>query len=458
MRVLVVSNLFPPVQFGGYELLAHRVTEGFRAKGHDVDVLTSDCLADTVEEDPAHIKRVLKLTTNFPRQGEEVGFVDFRRSSINRVAKKNFELTRQQLASQPYDAVFCWCMNRMSLGAVFAAQAAGVPVCYTVNDEHPKQFAETPWQMRPDRMARRVAEETIWPMATFGHATPFPITTISRFLQDVLVEHGCPLEEAEVIYQGADIEKFPYQPSLRGDATPIKLLFAGQICENKGVHTILRAVGELRRRGIDAQLDIVGHGVPDYRKKLDDIVEEQSIGAFVNFRGFVPHSEIPSVFHDHHVLIFATEITEGFGLSHVEAMACGCAVVSTTVGGCAELIRHGENSLAFGIADPVDLANQIESLYSDEALRSGLLERARNHVEQHHTLEGYIDQLEDFVIRTAGLSNKTCPPQGCCGQTQTANDCTEKDWASPAQPPPYGSLCRSAPRCRSYLEQPSTRH
>lgn len=404
MRVLIVSNLFPPVQFGGYELLAHRVTEGFRAKGHQVDVLTSDCLVDTVDvddEDETHVDRLLQLTTNFPRQGEEVGFVDFRRPSIHRVARQNYELTRRQLASHPYDAVFCWCMNRMSLGPVFAAQAAGVPVCYTVNDEHPKQFAETRWQFSAPKLARRVAEKTVWPLATFGHTKPFPITTISRFLQEVLIGHGCPLADAEVIYQGVDIEKFPFQPCPRQDATSVKLLFAGQICENKGVHTILRAVGELRRRGIDAQLDIVGHGVPDYRQLLDEIVEEQGIGDFVEFCGFVPHAEIPHVFHDHHVLIFATEITEGFGLSHVEAMACGCAVVSTTVGGCAELIKHGQNSLAFAIGDPVDLADQIQTLYRDEDQRTGLLTRARDYVERYHTMQGYIDQLEDFVARTA---------------------------------------------------------
>lgn len=405
MRVLVVSNLFPPVQFGGYELLAHRVTEGFRSKGHHVDVLTSDCLADTVGDESTDIQRKLKLTTDFPRQGEEVGFVDFRRPSIHRVARQNYELTRRQLARQSYDAVFCWCMNRMSLGPVLAAQDAGVPVCYTVNDEHPKQFAETRWQFSASGIAKRVAERTLWPMATFGRAQPFPITTISRFLQDVLVGHGCPMTEAEVIYQGVDIEKFPYKPCPRTDADPIKLLFAGQICENKGVHTILRAVGELRRRGVNAQLDIVGHGVPDYRLNLDEIIAEQSIAECVNFRGFVPHSKIPQVFHDHHILIFATEITEGFGLSHVEAMACGCAVISTTVGGCAELIKHRENSLAFGIADPVDLADQIEALTSDESLRTDLLSRARDYVEQHHTMQGYIDQLEDFVARTAGLPN-----------------------------------------------------
>jgi glycogen(starch) synthase len=434
MNVLIVSNLFPPVQFGGYEQLAQLCTEGLRERGHCVDVLTSDCLADTVEFNPDDVHRVLKLTTNFPRQGEEVGFVDFRRKSIHQVARINYAKTLAQLKTRDYDAVFCWCMNRMSLGPVFAAQAAGVPVCYTVNDEHPKQFAQTPWQMRPAKIGRCIAEQTIWPMATFGHSKPFPITTISRFLRDVLVGHGCPLESSEVIYQGVDIEQFPYIPRGRQTGEPIKLLFAGQICENKGVHTIIRAVAELRRRGVNATLDIVGHGVPDYREKLEEIVDEQNVRDIVNFVGFVPHSEITSVFHDHHVLIFATEITEGFGLSHVEAMACGCAVISTTVGGCAELIRDNENSLSFEIANPIDLADQIERFDSDENLRLRLVSQAREYVVDRHTLEGYIDNLEGFVKRVAGL------PEHATTESATTESAPTESALGAGEPACFGAL------------------
>lgn len=211
------------------------------------------------------------------------------------------------------------------------------------------------------------------------------------------------MRNAEIIFQGVDLQDFPFAPCERSGESPLRLLFAGQICENKGVHTILRAVGELRRREVAVTLDIVGHGVPNYREKLETIVAEEQVEDCVQFTGFVPHDQIARVFHDHHALIFATEVTEGFGLSHVEAMAAGCAVVSTTIGGSAELIRQGENALAFSAGDAHDLAEQVVALYRNEPLRMSLVAAARAYVERHHSMRGYIDQLEAFVTATAGL-------------------------------------------------------
>ncbi|MCG8455192.1 MAG: hypothetical protein MI919_02855 [Holophagales bacterium] len=144
MNIAFVSNLWPPTVFGAYAILASQVAETLRGQGHRVRVLTSDFVSDA----PKDVAPLLALTTPFPRQNENVGAVDFSLRRQAAVARFNQRVTREWLEEQPAgfedgrgaDVVFCWCLNRLSLGPVRAAQALRIPVCQTINDFHPRQF------------------------------------------------------------------------------------------------------------------------------------------------------------------------------------------------------------------------------------------------------------------------------------------------------------------------------
>ena len=164
MRVLVVNNLYPPMAFGGYEVLCQQIVETMQSRGYEIDVLTSDFRAAECPPAP-RVHRLLQLTTDFPRPGEDVGFVDFRLRRMHAVARVNQEHTERLLREKAYDLVFCWCLNRMSIGPVLAARDVGVPVCYTVNDEHPKQFRPAQGAGLRAR-ARVLAERSLWSKAT----------------------------------------------------------------------------------------------------------------------------------------------------------------------------------------------------------------------------------------------------------------------------------------------------
>ena len=423
MRVLVVSNLYPPIVFGGYELLCRQIVELLRERGHEVDVLTTRFRAEELAPTPG-VERRLHLTTDFPRPGEDVRFVDFRLTTLHRVAEVNQRITSESLGRKAYDLVFCWCMNRLSLGPVLAARAAGVPVCYTVNDEHPKQFR---FLRAPDTLRERLkalAERILWRKATLRAVAPVPTTVISQALKDSLVAQGTPLEEAQVIHQGIPLGQFPFDPAWREPGEPLRVLYVGQLSESKGVHTVIRAVGETEQRrpgGLD--LTIVGSGVPAYERSLRALVDECGIGSRTRFTGSIPHGEIGEVYQRHHVLVFASECREAFGLSHVEAMASGCAVVSTTRGGCAELVRHGENALAFESGNALHLASRLEDLLDSESLRRALVRGGRRWVEEHHDLAAYCTALEAFMAgaqqgaaRTGG-AGPACRPGSAPGRT-----------------------------------------
>lgn len=399
MKILVVGNLYPPVIYGGYEILCAQVVEGFRSRGHEVRVVTSVQGRDTAPEQSG-VERVLRLTTAFPLPGQNVGTVDFRRSTQQRVAVENKAHVLRSIGDFQPDVVFCWCMNRLSLGPFHAAQEAGVPVCYTINDEHPKQFAAARGHT-PPRLLRALLDRALYPMATFAGLRPFPMTVISEALRRILLGQGVPVSEARTIYQGVALERLPFQPTPRGPGEAFRVVYAGQISRTKGVHTLVRAVGLLERETPgEFLLDIAGGGVPEYLEELRGLVAENRLDGRVTFLGQQSHDAIAGVYHGHHAKVFSSEWEEPFGLAHMEAMACGCALVSTTTGGSKELVRDGDNALAYPAGDAEALAGQLRRLHADEGLRMGLVRRGREWIERNHSLTRYVDELESFVSTT----------------------------------------------------------
>lgn len=407
MKILMVNNLFPPIIFGGYEILCKLTAESLETRGHTVRILTSHFRSNDVPPDPA-VHRLLHLTTDFPLPNQNVTKVDFSLAAMNRVAKYNRKMTAQVIKETNPDIVFCWCLNRMSLGSVFAAQECDIPVCYTINDEHPKQFNMRAECRSAKDIARIAAEKYVWKMATYRGLRPFPMTIISEFLKQKLIRMGTPLQDAVVIYQGVPLADFPFDPAPEQAVT--RILYAGQLSSAKGVHTILNALIGLHDKGFNAfHLDIAGDGVPEYKQRLVEIMTAGKIVDHVTFLGLVPRDRIAKVYREHHIFIFSSEWDEPFGLTHLEAMASGCAVISTTTGGTGELIRDSINALAYEAGDAPALAQKVALLANDESRRQELIKMGRKWVEDHHSLEGYVDQLETFIMAAVANARTELP-------------------------------------------------
>lgn len=379
MRILFVGNLYPPIVFGGYEILCSQVVEGLKRRGHEIHIATSRHRQESAPPSP-EVERILHLTTDFPHPGQSVHSVDFRPASLQRVARINRQLLEPIVERFRPDRIFCWCLNRLGLAPLQLAQKHGIAAAYTLNDEHPKQYGSGKLGWR----------RLVYPESTLAALRPFPVTVISHALRNRLLDQGLPLWHARVIYQGIPLERFPYQPLPRLPEQPLRLLYVGQLSANKGVHTLLEAVAQSQY-----QVTLVGDGVADYEERLRQLAGPSDR---VTFLGRVPHQRVAALYREHHVLVFPSIWEEPFGLSHLEAMASGCAVVSTTTGGSAELIRSGHNAIAFQPGQSQELRGALDHLSNEEGLRQNLLANARSWVQERHSLEGYIERLEGFLL------------------------------------------------------------
>jgi glycosyltransferase involved in cell wall biosynthesis len=393
MKILIISNLFPPYYLGGYEILCNQVCQGLERRGHQVVVLASTHGLDTGtnREDLPSINRVLNLYLPFDQPPQLL------RKRRWQVGKYNYEVTRKILAREQPDVIFLWSQLRLTLGAARAAQDSGIPVAYALNDEHMTGYVPARFGLTPQAFARYVADNWVFPGITLRGLRFRYATCISRLLKRNLIENGVPIHSAQVIYQGIPLEQFPVKSEIGKIGSPIRILYVGQLHPYKGVHTLIKAAHRIASSSKESliRVSIVGDGPEAYKSQLKDLAAQGD--ALIEWIGKIPHSHLAPVYRGHDLFVFPSTWQEPFGLTHLEAMASGTPVISTADGGQGEFLRDGENALVFEKENAEQLAEKILYLIRDASLSQRLATGARALVEKEFGLDRYVINLEGFL-------------------------------------------------------------
>jgi glycosyltransferase involved in cell wall biosynthesis len=207
------------------------------------------------------------------------------------------------------------------------------------------------------------------------------LAAVSRSIGEITLRalglNGTPFR---VIYNGVDTELFRPAPVERD---PWEVLYVGSVTRRKGVPDLLAAFALVAREAPQAHLTIVGrlpasaNGVNPVESWLRGLPE--SIRSRVVFTGPKPHAELPAYYSRAAVAVFPSR-AEAFGLTCAEAMACGAAIVMTSLGSGPELVEDGSSGLLADPRKPVELAGAILRLLGDPALRKQCSEAARRRV------------------------------------------------------------------------------
>ncbi len=392
MRILIISNLFPPHVLGGYEILCGQVVSYLKARGHEVHVLTSDFRDGTNGED---VTRSLKVYQDFDKPAS------FMRGERIHTARHNWKETMKLLREREFDVAFIWSLLRLTPASAHALQRFGLPTVYTFNDENIMSFSYHRFSPSAKKAVHSLLDR-LFPLTTLRGLDLTRTTSISRILKRNLLAKGLPVQNSRVIYQGIPVETFPLKKNPGVMKSPVRILYVGQLHSYKGVHTIIEALTLMvnGKHPVPCSLTIVGKGTPEYTQSLK---EKASRAPFdVEFRGLVAHDDLPAVYRQMDIFIFPSIWEEPFGLTHLEAMASGLPVISTVNGGQGEFLIEGENALTFTPDDPVSLCEQVERLTGDQELYARLCENGRKTVEEHFSFERYVNDLEEFLTVAIG--------------------------------------------------------
>ena len=295
------------------------------------------------------------------------------------LARRHF---RRALAATPWD-VLVEDINKVPLATSHWGARRTVALV-------PHLFGSTAFQEAPLPLAAAVwlAER---PLARLYRGVPFQ--AISESTAEDLAARGVPRDAVEVIYPG--IDTVAYTPAA-GTRSPAPLFaYLGRLKRYKGVELILRAFARLARP--EARLEIAGTG--DHRPALERLANSLDLADRVRFLGFVSEEEKVALLRRAWGLCF-TSPKEGWGITNLEAAACGTPVVASRSPGLRESVRDGATGFLVPHGDVPALAAAMDRLAASPELVASLGREGRRFAETF-TWERAATQTASHLARIA---------------------------------------------------------
>src|SRR5690242_3847681 len=250
MRILFLSNFFPPARSGGYTQWCYEVSERLAEQGHTIGVLTSRY---ELAKAPAHeqnIYRLLHLEGDLAYYRPLHFFTRWKKQH-----RENLVFLEQTIERFAPDLIFVWGMWALSKALpALAEQLLPGRVVYYVSDYwlSAQDMHTTYWQSSTRRLPLQVPKRVLGKIAMSmltqegkPNLKLERVICVSARVRDLLVEAGLPVQDAAIIHGGTDIQRFQSVPRRDYESGQLKLLYAGQLVHHKGVHTAIDAVAKL---------------------------------------------------------------------------------------------------------------------------------------------------------------------------------------------------------------------
>jgi glycosyltransferase involved in cell wall biosynthesis len=227
------------------------------------------------------------------------------------------------------------------------------------------------------------------------------VQAVSESTAQDLVGRGFERQRIRVIPNGVDTEFLAPDAAVARFEEPT-MLYLGRLRKYKRVDLPIRALARLRERGVAARMIVAGRG--DHEPELRKLVAELGLEQAVHFAGFVTETEKLELFRRSWVHVL-TSPKEGWGISNLEAAACGTPTVASDSPGLRDSVRHGETGFLVPHGDIDALAEQIGRVLADPALRDRLAASARR-VALYYAWDRAADDTEAHLTEVLGRSGR----------------------------------------------------
>ncbi len=356
-------------QAGGAEIHLHEIFGRLAARGHDVTLLCGGwpgCEPTTTLDGI----RVVRVGTRY---------------TFPFLARRHYERT---LASHQFDLL----VEDVNKVPLYTPRWGGPPVVALV----PHLFGSTAFREFSAPLASAVwlAER---PLGRAYRGVPFQAISTSTAAD--LEHRGIPRASIAVIYPGIDTVSYTGCDGTRA-VEPV-FAYLGRLKKYKGVHLVIRAFAAMHHP--TATLEIAGAG--DYRPALERLAASLDLGARVRFLGRIDEADKLALLRRAWALLLASP-KEGWGITNLEAAACGTPVVASNSPGIRESVRDAETGFLVPHGEIKAMATAMAQLAHDPALVTTLGVQARMFAETF-TWERAADETErhlDAVRESAARS------------------------------------------------------
>ena len=233
-----------------------------------------------------------------------------------------------------------------------------------------------------------------------------PAQAVSESTADDLVARGLRRQDVTVIHNGVDLEFFSPDPRVPRFPEPT-FLYVGRLKRYKRIDLAIEAASLLRARGVHVRLLVAGRG--DELPRLRAQVERLGLGDRVSFEGFVTEERKRELLRACWATVLPSP-KEGWGITNVEAAACGTPAVAADSPGLRESVVDGGTGRLVPYGDASALADALASLAADPALVARLGTGARRFAEGF-SWEHAASLTEAHLLRVAGGPESGRPPE-----------------------------------------------
>jgi glycogen synthase len=384
LRILLISNLYPPQVVGGYERAMADYTRLLSLRGHTVLVLTANVeglptsYASSDNLETFEIKRSLSLRGTWTSSGIQ----RFSAQAIEASVRKNHLVTAQAIQSFHPDICLTGNIDLLGIEIISQILSAEIPVAHYLMNKLPGY----PFQDAPK--------------------TPlYRCITVSDWVRRNLSESGYPTGNSQTIYPGGDAKKF-CQSSLP-PRDRLRIVYASLVMRYKGADLLISALSFLQAAGVEFTATIAGGSLEtSYVQSLQETVKINGLDAYVRFTGLLVQAELQEIYRTHNVWVLPSRFQEPFSIGLLEAMQAGLTIVASNTGGSPEAIDCGETGFIFESENVLDLANILTSLPINSELWASVAQKGQQKALSQFTRSHTIEQLESVFIELMRIKAK----------------------------------------------------
>jgi glycosyltransferase involved in cell wall biosynthesis len=195
------------------------------------------------------------------------------------------------------------------------------------------------------------------------------VVTVSESSRRALIRIGVPPAQISILYNAVDHTN--YRPGPKSE-TPL-MLYVGRLRHYKSVDVAIRALPEVLCALPNLRFSIVGSGLAE--ASLRALVQELGLTDHIQFHGYVSDTEKIRLLQQAHVAV-NTSMKEGWGLTVLEANACGTPVIAANVPGLRDSVQNGKTGLLVPYGNPEALAESLRALLMDHDRREQMRQNA----------------------------------------------------------------------------------
>jgi len=267
------------------------------------------------------------------------------------------------------------------LGGVFLLRKLKVPVVYTAHHTCIQQYKKI-----KKRRLKLVSRWLLSLLEKKSYKIADRIIAVSDFTRRAIVNgYKIDPKKIKVIPNGVDLKKFYKDETIKKIKN--SLLFVGRLEKRKGIDFLVESMPLIIKENPKVKLFIAGRG--KLLQKLKQFFKKNKILQNVDFLGFISDKDLVK-WYNRAELVIVPSILEGFGITVIEAMACGTPVIGTNVEGIKGVIENNRNGVLVEYGNKKELASQIIRLLNSSQLRGKLAREGFKTVQEKYNWDNIV--------------------------------------------------------------------